>query len=117
MLAADAACRRVPGRAVAALTPQGRERVDELLDQLADAAVNRDEIVRFAMAEKAEADLGGTDGSDGAELLSTLTTRDLDVLVTGFVTIRDQEPLDDVTNWANPLIALIEDEAARPRPD
>ena len=40
-------------RAVAALTPQGRERVDELLDQLADAAADRDELVRFAKARRA----------------------------------------------------------------
>jgi hypothetical protein len=49
-------------------------------------------------------------------LLRTLTKRELDALATGFLTIRDQEPLDDVADWANAVFALIEDEAARPRP-
>src|SRR3954452_22816879 len=71
-------------RAVAALTSHGRERVDELLDQLANAAGNRDDIVRFAKAEKADADLGRTSTDTG--LLRTLTKRELDVLATGFTT-------------------------------
>jgi hypothetical protein len=100
-------------RAVAALTPQGHERVDELLAQLADAGQNRDELVRFAKARQAEADL---EGSTDTGLLPTLTKRELDELATGFLTIRDQEPLDDVADWANAVLALIEDEAARPRP-
>ena len=29
----------------------------------------------------------------------------------GFTTIRDQEPLDDVGDWANAVLALLEDEA------
>ncbi len=100
-------------RAVALLTPQGRERVDELLDQLADAAGNRAELTRFAAARKAEADLGRTDtGPRG-----TLTKLELDELAAGFMTIRDQEPLDDVADWANAVLALIEDEVARPSPD
>ena len=104
-------------RAVATLTPQGRERVDELLDQLADAAGNRDELARFAKARKAEADLGRTDGSTDTGALGTLTKLELDELAAGFMTIRDQEPLDDVADWANAVVALIEDEAARPRLD
>jgi hypothetical protein len=103
-------------RAVAALTPQGHERVDELLAQLADAGGNHAELVRFAKARKAEADLGRGEGSIDTALLSTLTKRELDALATGFLTIRDQEPLDDVADWANAVFALIEDEAARPRP-
>ena len=35
-------------RAVAELTPEGRERVDELLDQLAEAAGGREWLTRFA---------------------------------------------------------------------
>ena len=35
-------------RAVAALTPEGRRRVDELLDQLAVAGRSREWVVRFA---------------------------------------------------------------------
>jgi hypothetical protein len=103
-------------RAVAALTPQGHERVDELLAQLADAGKRRDELVAFAKARKAEADLDRSEGSTDTRLLPTLTKRELDELATGFLTIRDQEPLDDVADWANAVVALIEDEAARPRP-
>ena len=103
-------------RAVASLTPQGHERVDELLAQLADAGKSRDELVQFAKARKAEADLGRSEGSTDTGLLPTLTKRELDELATGFLTIRDQEPLDDVADWANAVLALIEDEAARPRP-
>jgi hypothetical protein len=32
-------------------------------------------------------------------------------LTAGFRTIRDQEPLDDVADWANAVVALLEDEA------
>ena len=103
-------------RAVAALTPQGHERVDELLAQLADAGKNRDELVGFAKARTAEADLGPGEGSTDTGLLPALTKRELDELATGFLTIRDQEPLDDVADLANAVLALIEDEAARPRP-
>ena len=70
----------------------------------------------FAKARKAEADLGRSEGSTDTGLLRTLTKRELDELATGFLTIRDQEPLDDVADWANAVLALIEDEAARPRP-
>ena len=31
----------------------------------------------------------------------------------GFRTIRDEEPLDDVADWANAVLALLEDEAGR----
>ncbi len=103
-------------RAVAALTPQGHARVDELLDQLADVVGDREELVRFAKARRAEADLGDTDGSTGLGSLR-LTRRELDELATGFTTIRDQEPLDDVADWANAVLALLEDEAARSHPD
>ena len=100
-------------RALAALTPRGHDRVDELLDQLADVVGDREELVRFAKARRAEADLGGAGGSAGAGS-SGLTRRELDELATGFTTIRDQEPLDDVADWANAVLALLEDEAAQP---
>ena len=35
---------------------------------------------------------------------------ELDILIAGFMTIRDQEPLDDVANWANAVLALLKDE-------
>jgi hypothetical protein len=103
-------------RAVAALTPEGHERVDELLDQLTESVGNRDDLMRFAKARKAEADLGRTADSADSGPLSKVTKHELDVLTTGFITIRDQEPLDDVADWANAVVALLEDEAARPRP-
>jgi hypothetical protein len=31
--------------------------------------------------------------------------------MTGFITIRDQEPLNDVGDWANAVLTLLEDEA------
>jgi hypothetical protein len=77
-------------RAVAALTPQGHERVDELLDQLADVVGDRDELVRFAKARAAEAHLGRTAGSTDIRSPTTLTRDQLDGLATGFTTIRDQ---------------------------
>jgi hypothetical protein len=98
-------------RAVAALTPEGHERVDELLDQLAGAAAHREWLVRFAKARKAEADLGRTDVSPGDEPGQMLSAQELDRLIAGFMTIRDQEPLDDVADWANAVLALLEDEA------
>ena len=93
-------------RAVSALTPRGHERVDELLDQLAAAVGDREELARFAKARRSEADLGRPDAGP----LGTLTRHELDELATGFMTIRDQEPLDDVADWANAVLALLADE-------
>jgi mono/diheme cytochrome c family protein len=97
-------------RAVAALTPEGRARVDELLDQLAAVAGGRERLARFADARREEADRGRTGlGPDPA-----LTDDEIDALAAGFMTIRDQEPRDDVADWANAVLALLQDEAARP---
>jgi hypothetical protein len=99
-------------RAVAALTPEGGRRVDDLLDGLAEAVGDREWLVRFALARKAEADLGRTDLDATTEPGAMLTRQELDALIAGFVRIRDQEPLDDVSDWANAVLALLEDEAA-----
>jgi hypothetical protein len=93
-------------RAVAALTPQGHARVDELLEQLAQAAGAREWLVRFAKAREQEAE-GAAIADDPARRLST---EELRALTIGFRTIRDEEPLDDVTDWANAVLALLEDE-------
>ena len=98
--------------AVAALTPEGRKRVDELLDQLAVAGRSREWVVRFALAREAEVDAGRTDTSADEEPAESLNKDELDILTTGFMTIRDQEPLDDVSNWANAVLALLADERA-----
>ena len=79
-------------KAVAALTPEGRKRVDELLDQLAIAGRSR------------------TDTSQADEPDDRLNEEELDGLTAGFMTIRDQEPLDDVADWANAVLALLADE-------
>ena len=100
-------------RAIAALTPEGRRRVDELLDQLADLAGSHEAVARFATARKAEADLARTDLADDTAPGRTLTRQELDVLLAGFRTIRDQEHLDDVADWGNAVVALLEDEAGR----
>ena len=101
-------------RAVASLTPEGRARVDELLAQLVTAGGGHESLVRFAERRKAEADAGRTDLTPDAD--PVLTQRELDGLFTGFTTIRDQEPLDDVADWANAVLALLEDEAAHDSP-
>ena len=102
-------------RAVAALTPDGRRRVDELLDQLAAAVGGREWLVRFATARKAEADVGRTGLDAGTDPGAMLTREERDALIAGFVRIRDQEPLDDVSDWANAVLALLGDEAADAR--
>jgi hypothetical protein len=95
------------------LTPAGHKRVDELLDRLGEAAGGRERLVRFARARETEADLGRIDVITETEPI--LTRRELDALTAGFMTIRDQEPLDDVADWANAVLALLKDEAARSR--
>lgn len=96
-------------RAVAALTPEGRRRADELLDELAVAGRGREWVVRFAMAREAEVDAVRTDGSS-EEPGERFSGQELEVLTAGFMTIRDQEPLDDVADWANAVLALLADE-------
>src|SRR5262245_5203069 len=97
-------------RAVAALTPEGHRRVDELLDQLADAVADREWLLRFAQARRVEADTGRLGTESDEEPQPRFTPPELDVLIAGFLTIRAQEPLDDVTDWANAVVALLEDE-------
>jgi hypothetical protein len=99
-------------RTVSALSPEGHKRVDELLDQLAQAAGNHEWLVRFAKARESEADSGSVDAPVDEPLLK-LTDEELDRLTTGFLTIRDTEPLDDVADWANAVIQLITDERDR----
>ena len=100
-------------RAVAALTPAGRARVDELLEQLAAAVGDREQLVGFALARKAEADRGSTGGATAPP--AGLTEQDVNALLGGFIRIRDEEPRDDVADWANAVVALLED--ALPGPD
>jgi hypothetical protein len=92
-------------RAVEALAPEGRARVDELLVQLAEAARADERVVEFAAARQAEVAAGRVDPG----LRSSLTEQELDVLLGGFLRIRDQERRDDVANWANAVVALLED--------
>ena len=99
-------------KAVAALTPEERKRVDELLDQLAIAGRSREWVVRFAMAREAEVEAGRTDTSQADEPGERLNEEELDSLTAGFMTIRDQEPLDGVADWANAVLALLADERA-----
>jgi hypothetical protein len=100
-------------RATAALTPEGRARIDELLEQLAQEGATHEAVLRFARIREAEADLGRTDVSTGGE--AALTEQELDVLLAGFKTIRDQEHLDDVADWANAVVALLEDQRSEGR--
>ena len=72
--------------------------MDELLEQLAEAVGDHQAVARFAAVRKAEADTGRTGAS--SDVRRTLTRQELDVLTAGFRTIRGQEPLDDVADWA-----------------
>jgi hypothetical protein len=96
-------------RAVASLTPEGHERVDELLDQLSEVVADREWLVRFAKTREAEADAGLTDITQ-LEPGDMLSEDERDGLIRGFMTIRDEETLDDVADWANAVLALLEDE-------
>src|SRR5262245_23122922 len=93
-------------RAVAALTPEGHRRVDELLDQLADVVADREWLVRFTRARRAEADLGRLDPAP-----DVLAPQEIVALAQGFRAIRDEEQLEDVANWAGAVVALLQDEA------
>jgi hypothetical protein len=97
-------------RAVAALTPAGRARIDELLEQLVTAVGGREQVTRFATALKTDVDLGRTTGGSAPE--EGLSRQDVDDLLAGFMQIRDQEPLSDVADWANAVVVLLEDRAA-----
>jgi hypothetical protein len=74
------------------------------------AGPGREWIVRFATAREAEADSSRTDLLDDQETGERLSKDELDVLTAGFMRIRDQEPLDDVADWANAVLALLADE-------
>jgi hypothetical protein len=98
-------------KAIDSLTPEGRNRVDELLEQLGEGAGAHEAVASFAAARKAEADVGRMEGSAVVAPGRALSRQELDVLIPGFRAIRDQEPLDDVADWANAVVALLEDEA------
>jgi hypothetical protein len=97
-------------RAVAALTPEGRERADELLGQLAGAAAAHPWVVQLAVALHAEVEAGTAEGAPEQEPSARLARDEIDVLLSSFMAIRDGEPLDDVADWANAVVALLEDE-------
>ena len=97
--------------ALAALTPAGHRRVDELLEQLSAAVTNREWLIRFAGARRTEADTGQVDSAQDAAIDAMLSSGEIDALFTGFATIRDTEQRDDVSNWANAVLALLQDAA------
>ncbi len=97
-------------RTIAALTPEGHIRVHELLDGLAHSVGERGLVYRFAMIREHEADSGKLNA--GPDPGRSFTKQQLDNLITGFTIIRDQELLDDVNDWANAVIQLLEDDAA-----
>jgi hypothetical protein len=100
-------------KALAALTPAGHQRVDELLDQLTEVVGDRVRLVRFARARREEADAGRPEPEAAGDAAPALTRGEIQGLLVGFRTIRDEEPLDDVGDWANAVLALLEDEAGR----
>jgi len=92
-------------KALAGLTPDGRTRANELLAQLAEAAAGDAPVVRFAADRKAELDTGRPVRPTG----ESPRAEDVEHLLAGFIAIRDQEPRDDVADWANAVVALLED--------
>ena len=92
---------------IADLTPEGRARVDDLLDQLAGAAGGRERLIRFAGARRTEADTAQIQSKP-----DELAPQEVEALTAGFMTIRDGEPLDDVAAWANAVLQLLRDEPA-----
>ena len=96
-------------KTIAGLTPEGHVRVDELLDGLASSVGDRDLVYQFAMTREHEADSGKL--AAGPDPGRSFTKQQLDYLITGFTIIRDQEQLDDVNDWANAVIQLLEDDA------
>jgi hypothetical protein len=96
-------------KAIAALTPEGRKRVDELLEQLTEVVGDHHAVASFAAARRAEVDAGGAE-SAGVGPERALSRQELDILIPGFRAIRDQEHEDDVADWANAVVALLEDE-------
>lgn len=96
-------------KTIAALTPEGRARVDELLDGLAASVGDRGLVAEFATIRRQEADSGKL--AAGPDPGSQFTGRESDELITGFTIIRDREPLDEVNDWANAVIQLLEDDA------
>ena len=96
-------------RAVAALTPEGTARVDELLAQLAQSARTHDWLVRFATARRAEADAHHATPLE-VDPAQMLTDDERNELIRSFMVIRDTETLDDVADWANAALALLTDE-------
>jgi hypothetical protein len=95
---------------VAALTPEGHLRVDQLLEQLAATVPGHPWLVAFAKAREAEADAGALGSDEPTDPVHRLTDEELERLAAGFMTIRDQEPADDVADWANAVVALLQDE-------
>jgi hypothetical protein len=95
-------------RTVAALTPEGHKRVDELLDQLSVAAGSRPWLQHFAKERRTEADAGRLVDEDQTGWAPS--EAELQALARGFIQIRDEEHLDDVADWANAVLALLEDE-------
>ncbi len=96
-------------KTITALTPEGRVRVDELLDGLAASVGDRGLVSEFATLRKHEADSGKL--AAGPDPGRSFSNQQFDELITGFTLIRDQELLDDVNDWANAVIQLLEDDA------
>ena len=71
--------------------------MDELLDQLAEVVGDHEAVARFAAARKVEADTGVPE-SVGVSPGRVLSQQELNVLIRGFMTIRDQEPFNDVAD-------------------
>jgi hypothetical protein len=94
-------------KTVAALSPDGRARVNELLAELAKAGHDRAALLEFAHSRQQEAETSTLAAATTTEPI--LTGAEIDALLRGFITIRDEEYRDDVSDWANAVIALLVD--------
>jgi len=63
--------------------------------------------------ERPRSTQGGLDAAGVGPEERALSPQELDILIPGFRAIRDQEPRDDVADWANAVVALLEDGAGR----
>lgn len=100
-------------KTVSALTPEGRRRVETLLCELVQASGDHEWVARFARERTAEVETGRVEAATPGDPTLRLSVEELDRVTAGFMTIRDEEPLDDVADWANAVVELITDERDR----
>jgi hypothetical protein len=100
-------------RALSELTPEGRKRAEQLLAELIEAAKTHACVVQFARDRDAELKAGQVGPVELSDPTLRFSEEELDRVTAGFMEIRDEEPLDDVSDWANAVLELLSDERHR----